>query len=314
MATPAHYPKRDGFFAGKFCRLMTKVCLANQIGSDGCYLLMTVAMTEDAKSYRGAVTFFNEQLLPLIGCRSVDALSRIRARCIDAGWLHYEPGGKGIPGSYWVVVPTQFRGVDNAPVDENASEYVADTTAKTRKEPREKPETSAERTATKARKKPRRSADHSSLTKDNPDPDPSCGVPPPGEPKPEKPRDEMFDFLAAVTGSDPKANGGHIARLKKLLLTTDPPHTLDEIRAFGDPVFLARELPWLNGRKPSVGELEKHIGRIRSPSSCQTKLSGVNQEPTAPGRQLITLKDQEEWVRQSKNQPPPPPIIPPKDF
>lgn len=81
-----------------------------------------------------------------------------------------------------------------------------------------------------------------------------------------RPRDEVFDFLAAITGSDPKANGGHVAKLKKLLLSSDPPHTLAEIRTLGDPAFLARELPWLNGRKPSVGELEKHIGRIRNPS------------------------------------------------
>ena len=80
------------------------------------------------------------------------------------------------------------------------------------------------------------------------------------------PRDELFDALADVTGSDPKAAGGHIGRVKKLLLLADPPYTAAEVRRFADPAFVAREMPWCDGRKPTLGEVEKFAGRTRNPS------------------------------------------------
>ncbi len=123
-AGQATYPRRPAFFANRFCRLMSKVCLANQIGPEACFLLMTVAMTEDAKSYRSGVTYWNEQLFPLVGLSNVKSLSRVRDKAVGAGWLHYEPGGKGRPGVYWVVVPDEFRGMDDTPVDENPAEYL----------------------------------------------------------------------------------------------------------------------------------------------------------------------------------------------
>lgn len=167
------YPKRSSFFANKFCRLMTKVCVANCIGSDAAFLLMTVAMTEDAKSYRSPVTFFNEQLMPLIGCKSVDSLVRVRSRAIASGWLHYEAGGKGIPGKYWVTIPNEFAQMDDAPVDENRAEYGEFTTADLRRQPRDKQVShrmDAEESLGEVRqeaedkcgKNPRRSAEHSS--------------------------------------------------------------------------------------------------------------------------------------------------------
>jgi hypothetical protein len=262
---------------------MGKVCLANQIGPEACYLLTTVAMIEDAKSYRGAVTFFNEQLMPLVGCRSVDSLARFRSKCVEAGWLHYKPGGKGIPGTYWVVVPAEFERMDDVPVDENAAEYSGfssakprrkthaegvvsgvDTAAEMRREPREKPRGSAERTAREPREKPRGSAEHSSLSLPGPVLEGGGGASP--APPRERPRDEVFDFLAELTGSDPKVHASRIGRLKKLLLAANPPYTLAEIRTLGDPTFLARELPYLRGTKPSVSQVESVIGRIRSPS------------------------------------------------
>ena len=124
MTTPIAYPRRPRFFANRFCRLMTKVCLANEIGPESCFLLMTVAMTEDAKSYRGAVTYWNEQLVPLVGLNNVKSLDRVRGRAVEAGWLHYTPGGKGRPGSYWVVIPADFCGMDDVPTDEDATEYL----------------------------------------------------------------------------------------------------------------------------------------------------------------------------------------------
>jgi hypothetical protein len=123
-AAPATYKRRPPFFANRFCRLVTKVCLANQIGPEACFLLVTVVMTEDAKSYRSGVTFWNEQLFPLVGLSNVKALARVRDKAVESGWLHYEPGGKGRPGVYWVTIPDEYIGMDDKPADENREEYM----------------------------------------------------------------------------------------------------------------------------------------------------------------------------------------------
>lgn len=271
MTQPAHYPKRDGFFAGKFCRLMTKVCLANQIGADGCYLLMTVAMTEDAKSYRSPVTYWNEQLLPLLGLSNVKALARVRDRVVSAGWLHYEPGGKGRIGTYWVTVPPEFDRMDDTPVDENAAEYQPVLSDKTDVQSGSK---AGNKAGGRRAAKREKSGQPSSLSLPIPDQEEDCGVPPPDGQPAQRPRDEIFDFLLNLTGSNARAHGSRIGKLKKWLLESDPPHTMDEIRTLGDPGFLARELGFLRGTKPNLNQIESVIGRIRSPSSCQTKLSG----------------------------------------
>lgn len=169
MASPVEYPKRPSFFAYRFCRLMGKACLANDIGPGVCWLLTMIAHTEDAKGYRGAVTFFNEQLMAVAGFNSADALDRARKKAIAAGWLYYSPGGKGIAGKYWVLVPEQFKGMDDAPSDESSSKYFrenaevngkhdTDTTAKMRTnvdlsphQSGSNPEASAERTRKQVR-------------------------------------------------------------------------------------------------------------------------------------------------------------------
>ena len=120
------YPKRPRFFALRFCRLITKVCLANQIGPSAFTLLTIIVHTEDAAGYRHAITFFNGQLAPLIGASSVDTLVRARRKAVEAGWLHYEEGGKGVAGRYWVVIPTRYEHVDDAPTCEMDGEYTGD--------------------------------------------------------------------------------------------------------------------------------------------------------------------------------------------
>lgn len=99
----------------------------------------------------------------------------------------------------------------------------------------------------------------------------------PGEgSQPGRPRDEIFDFLAALTGSDPKVNGSHIGRVKKAFAAADPPYTLDELRRLADPAFQAKEMPWLKGRKPTLGEIEKVVGRVRNSSA------GSEYRPSTP--------------------------------
>ena len=97
------YPRRTPFFFHRFTRWLIKTCAAMVIGADGCFLCTVVAATEDSARYRYAVRFFNSQLAQFCGW-SVDKLDRVRSRCIDEGFLHYEPGGNRTPGLYWVLV------------------------------------------------------------------------------------------------------------------------------------------------------------------------------------------------------------------
>ncbi len=56
------YPKRPKFFANQFIRLLTKKCVANELGPQAFTLLTVIAMTEDARGYTDPVTFYNGQL------------------------------------------------------------------------------------------------------------------------------------------------------------------------------------------------------------------------------------------------------------
>lgn len=130
--TADEYPKdRKGhsYFAYRFIRLLGKVCLANEVGADGFALLTMVAITEDAAGYKRPVTWYNEQLMPLIGIASVSSLIRARTRCVNAGWLRYLPGAKSKAARYWVVIPEQHMGIDDAPTDEYPEKYSANKNA-----------------------------------------------------------------------------------------------------------------------------------------------------------------------------------------
>lgn len=115
---PATYPSRPNYFAHRFLRVLNKACAVQEIGQGAMCLLMAVAITEDAKRYTGAVTFFNDQLLPITGFRSWDALAKARDRAIEEGWLHYEPGGKYVAGRYWVMIPERLEVLNDAPMGE----------------------------------------------------------------------------------------------------------------------------------------------------------------------------------------------------
>ena len=90
----AEYPKDRSrqFFALKFCKLLSKTAIANEIGSDATLLLMVVALKEDSKEYTDAPNYWNQQIMPLCGIRSPKRLVAARKKAIQAGWLHYEKG------------------------------------------------------------------------------------------------------------------------------------------------------------------------------------------------------------------------------
>lgn len=114
----ALYPKREKFFSHRFTRLLAKCCAANDIGPAGAWLLTVIVQTEDASHYRRGVSFYDGQLMPLLGINSNKTMTSLRKKVVDAGWLHYEPGKKGKASVYWVVIPERAQGIDDAPSDE----------------------------------------------------------------------------------------------------------------------------------------------------------------------------------------------------
>jgi len=115
----AEYPKRESHFAHKAVRLMIRTCAAQEMGSNACMLVVTIAHTEHAKWYTAPVTFWNDQLRSILAFNSWSQLDRARKRAVDAGWLHYEPGGKGKVGKYWVTIPSHFLSLFAGAVDED---------------------------------------------------------------------------------------------------------------------------------------------------------------------------------------------------
>ena len=114
----ATYPKRPKFFANKFVRLLTKAAVAQELGPEACWLLAVVAHQEDSIHYARPVTYYNEQLMPLCGFGGRSRLAAARDKAVKHGWLHYQTGGKGIPGTYWVKIPEQYQDVPDGPCDE----------------------------------------------------------------------------------------------------------------------------------------------------------------------------------------------------
>jgi hypothetical protein len=113
------YPKRPPHFAHKFCRLLTKSAAALQIGPEVCWLLTLIVHQEDAKRYRGPANYWNHQLMGVLGVSSVGRLDRVRSSAVSSGWLHYEAGGKGKVGTYWVMIPKHADGLEDGASDES---------------------------------------------------------------------------------------------------------------------------------------------------------------------------------------------------
>jgi len=116
---PLH-PKRSPFFAARVIRLMTKTAAAQEIGTSAFALVCIVGMQEDTKAvrYSRPVTYFNDQLMSLLGVNSRAALERARSKAVQAGWLNYIPGGKGRPGKYWIGIPQHLEAIPDSACDE----------------------------------------------------------------------------------------------------------------------------------------------------------------------------------------------------
>ena len=111
---------RPAYYANRVLRLAIKATLAQEVGPDGLALLTVIAMTEDARRYRGPVTFWTSQLLPLVGFAKWDRLDAARRKLIEVGWLLYEPGDRHRPGRYRVRIPQGLEAVADSAVDEGS--------------------------------------------------------------------------------------------------------------------------------------------------------------------------------------------------
>lgn len=125
------YPKRPPYFAHRVVRLAFKTCLAQEAGPTPALLVVFVAHTEDAKHYTAPPTFYNDQLLAVLGLRKWEALDAARRAAVAAGWLHYEApprGARSRPGVYWTMVPERFAALDDNPSDEHYDDTLATDT------------------------------------------------------------------------------------------------------------------------------------------------------------------------------------------
>ena len=114
------YPKRTrSHYAHRYTRLLTKTCAVHELGHTAAWLCVVIAHQEDAKRYKGPVTFYNEQLMALVGVKKWEALDLARKKAMDSGWLHYENRGKRLPGFYWVTVPGELEELSDDPCDES---------------------------------------------------------------------------------------------------------------------------------------------------------------------------------------------------
>ena len=100
-----NYPQREKFFACSIVRDLFDSGAAQEIGHHAVCLVILVAHKEDLFHYRGAVNFWNSQLMTSLGFTSPKQLNSARKKAVDAGWLHYERGNKRSVGVYWVCNP-----------------------------------------------------------------------------------------------------------------------------------------------------------------------------------------------------------------
>jgi hypothetical protein len=89
--------------------------------------------------------------------------------------------------------------------------------------------------------------------------------------KPREP-DPLFDAVAEVTASDANASGAHIGRVCKALRNADPPYTAEEVRRWAE--IVRRE--WGLEHYPTLGMVEKHIGRVRAKPLPATAPNGAH--------------------------------------
>ncbi len=194
-----------------------------------------LAQRRDAKS---AVTVWRQlETLQKLRCISIKTSNKFSIVTIENYGVYQDGESESVQQDVQQVSSRRSAGVQQTITNKNE-----------KNEKNDKNEEESSPAAASVGGKPDPSA---SLGTTNPDPDPDASAKP-------RPRNLLFDAVAEVTGSDPKASGGHIGKVAALLARADPAYTPDEVR---DWAVKIREL-W--GMQPTVKMVEVHIGKIRS--------------------------------------------------
>lgn len=114
------------------------------------------------------------------------------------------------------------------------------------------------------------------------DPSSSAGDPPErgdqaAKPRKPRPRNPLFDAIAEVTRTDPEASGSFVGSVAAVLAKATPPYTPDDVREFA--ARLAEFCPWAAKDRrthPELGELQKHIGKLRASKAERNGASKVS--------------------------------------
>lgn len=102
------YPKpRPPFWCIKLLRTMFNYGAAKVIGNDGIALVAMIATEEDRTRYQQPARYTNHQLMAALDIKRQETLRTMRARCVEAGWLVYEPcpAGSRKASTYWTTIP-----------------------------------------------------------------------------------------------------------------------------------------------------------------------------------------------------------------
>ena len=117
----------------------------------------------------------------------------------------------------------------------------------------------------------------------------AAAAPPPSEPVASdpaaktRPTRPLFDAVAEVTASDPRVSASHIGKVESNLKRAEPPYTPEDVREFGRRFWSL--CPWAAGERdrPTLGELEKHIGKLRAPPAELNPPAASTARTHAPG-------------------------------
>lgn len=110
--------QRPRFFHERVIRLLARQCVAHEIGADACWWISVIVTQAMIVGFTRAVTYWNEQLMPICGFGSKSRLSNVRRKAVESGWLNYVPGTKHTAGKYEVMIPAALNNDWDGPVDE----------------------------------------------------------------------------------------------------------------------------------------------------------------------------------------------------
>lgn len=115
------YPtdRANTLYIVRFVKSLFDAEVARDLGANAITLLFCIVFKEDDLIYRQPVLLFNDYLQHLTGLTK-HTLPVAREKAVEAGWLHYEEGGKSIPGTYWTIIPTSAAKISEAKRSNNS--------------------------------------------------------------------------------------------------------------------------------------------------------------------------------------------------